>query len=68
MNKVNPEPTFGMGQFLFAIVLTILLLLLLQSMVRHRFFRGGNIKQPGSISRSYCPNGYCPDVDRAKLL
>jgi hypothetical protein len=40
-------PQFGMGKFLFSIVLAFLLLLLLQSMVRHRFFRGGRVKEYG---------------------
>jgi hypothetical protein len=36
-------PSFGIGQFLFAVVLTVVLFLLVQSMVRHRFCQGRQI-------------------------
>jgi hypothetical protein len=45
-NSTQPEepksPPFGIGSLLFAIVLALLIFLLVASMVRHRFFRGGH--------------------------
>jgi hypothetical protein len=38
-------PSFGFGKLLVAILLAILFFLLAQSMVRHRFFRGGQVQQ-----------------------
>ncbi|MGB6386040.1 MAG: hypothetical protein WBD25_17400 [Terriglobales bacterium] len=43
-------PCFGIGKFLLAVVLAVLFLLLAQSMVQHRFFRGGSQERHGSIS------------------
>jgi hypothetical protein len=34
-------PRFGMGSFVFAIVLALIFFLLAQTMVRHRFHQGG---------------------------
>ena len=36
-------PSFGIGRFLLVVVLVVILFLLGQSMVRHRFFRGGRV-------------------------
>ena len=44
-------PSFGIGQFLFAVVLAVILFLLGQSMVRHRFFQGGREHRNGSIGQ-----------------
>jgi len=41
---------FGIGKFLFIVVLAVLFFLLAHDMVRHRFFRGGWRNQHGSIS------------------
>jgi|HubBroStandDraft_1064217.scaffolds.fasta_scaffold16501_4 hypothetical protein len=45
-NTTQPEepksPPFGIGSLLFAIVLAFLVFLLVASMARHRFFRGGH--------------------------
>ena len=41
---------FGIGKFLFVVVLAVLFFLLAHDMVRHRFFRGGWRNQHGSIS------------------
>ena len=40
----------GIGKFLCIVVLALLFFLLAQSMVGHRFFRGGWRNQHGSIS------------------
>ena len=44
-------PSFGIGQFLFVVVLAVILFLLGQSMVRHRFFEGGRFHRNGSIGQ-----------------
>ena len=44
-------PSFGIGQFVFVIVLLVMLILLGQSMVRHRFFQGGREHRNGSIGQ-----------------
>jgi hypothetical protein len=36
------SPSFGIGSFLTALVLAVLIYLLVASMIRHRFFRGGH--------------------------
>jgi hypothetical protein len=45
-NTTGPEgpksPSFGIGSLLFAIVLGFIIFMLVASMVRHRFFRGGH--------------------------
>jgi hypothetical protein len=55
MNKPAPprrEPLFfRIGQFLFVAVLAVILFLLGQSMVRHRFFQGGREHRNGSIGQ-----------------
>jgi hypothetical protein len=55
MNKPTPAgrepPSFGIGQFLFVAVLAVILFLLGQSMVRHRFFQGGRDHRSGSIGQ-----------------
>lgn len=55
MNAPTPAgqepPSFGIGQFVFAIVLLVMLILLGQSMVRHRFFQGGREHRNGSIGQ-----------------
>jgi hypothetical protein len=42
-------PRFGIGSFIFAVVLLLIFLLLVQSMEHHRFFRGGRIDRNGAI-------------------
>ena len=42
-------PRFGIGSFLFIIVLAVIIFLLAQSMVHHRFFRGGWVDRNGSV-------------------
>jgi hypothetical protein len=44
-------PSFGIRQFLVGVVLAVILFLLGQSMVRHRFFEGGRFHRNGSIGR-----------------
>jgi hypothetical protein len=44
-------PRFGIGSFLFIVVLAVILFLLAQSMVRHRFFSGGRLNRNGTISQ-----------------
>ena len=39
-------PSFGIGSFLFAVVLAFIFFLLGQSMVRHRFCRGHRVDHP----------------------
>jgi hypothetical protein len=55
MNTPTPArrepPSFGVGQFVFVIVLLVMLILLGQSMVRHRFFQGGREHRNGSIGQ-----------------
>jgi hypothetical protein len=55
MNTPTPArrapPSFGMGQLLFAVVLLVILVLLGQSMVHHRFFQGGREHRNGSIGQ-----------------
>ena len=55
LNKENDgsskPPSFGIGQFVFVIVLAVILLLLGQSMVHHRFFKGGREHRNGSIGQ-----------------
>ncbi len=45
-NATGPEgqnsPSFGTGSVLIAILLALIIFLLVASMVRHRFFRGGH--------------------------
>ncbi len=41
-------PSFGIRQFLFVFVLAVILFLLGQSMVHHRFFQGGREHRNGS--------------------
>jgi hypothetical protein len=52
-NKTDGEgqepSSFGIGKFLFVVVLAVIFLLLAQSMVRHRFFRGGWVNRHGSL-------------------
>lgn len=40
----------GFAKFLFIVVLTVLIFLLAQSMVRHRFFQGGSNNQNNSLN------------------
>ena len=42
-------PRFGIGSFVFIVVLAVIFFLLGQSMVRHRFFRGGRIDRNGAL-------------------
>jgi hypothetical protein len=55
MNTPTPagrqSPSFGVGQFVFVIVLLAMLLLLGQRMVHHRFFQGGREHRNGSIGQ-----------------
>jgi hypothetical protein len=52
-NTPAPEgeksPWIGIGKFLFVVVLAVIVFLLVQSMVRHRFFRGGWVNRNGSL-------------------
>jgi hypothetical protein len=49
-NTTAPEgekpPSFGIGKFLFIVVLAFIFFLLAQSMLRHRFFKGRRVNQP----------------------
>ena len=47
----SKPPSFGIGQFLFVVVLAIILFLLGHSMVRHRFFQGEREHRNGSIGQ-----------------
>ena len=53
-NTTDPEERrlrwAGFVKFLFIVVLTVLIFLLAQSMVRHRFFRGGSNNQNNSLN------------------
>jgi hypothetical protein len=55
MNTPTPAgrepPSFGIGQFVFVVVLAVILFLLGRSMVRHRFFQGGRDHRNGSIGQ-----------------
>ena len=55
LNTTDPAgskpPSPGIGQFVFVIVLLVMLLLLGQTMVRHRFFQGGREHRNGSIGQ-----------------
>jgi hypothetical protein len=42
-------PWFGVGEFLFLVALFIAVFMLGQSMVHHRFFRGGRIDQHDTL-------------------
>jgi len=42
-------PWLGIAKFLFIAILTLLFYLLAQSMVNHRFFRGGWMNHNGSV-------------------
>jgi hypothetical protein len=42
-------PSFGIGKFLFVVLLALIFFLLVHSMVHHRFFRGGRVNRHGSI-------------------
>ena len=42
-------PSFGIGSMIFVIVLVVIFFLLAQSMVHHRFFRGGWVNRNGSL-------------------
>jgi hypothetical protein len=44
-------PSFGIGKFLFLVVLAVMFFLLGQSMVRHRFFQGGRFHRNGSVGQ-----------------
>ena len=52
-NTPDPEgekpPSFRIGKFLFVVVLAVVLSLLVNSMVHHRFFKGGRVNRHGSI-------------------
>ncbi|MGA9130800.1 MAG: hypothetical protein WB384_02250 [Candidatus Sulfotelmatobacter sp.] len=48
---VRKPPSFGIGKFLFVVVLAVLFFLLAQSMVRHRFHEGGRVHRNGSIGQ-----------------
>lgn len=51
-SPAGPEPpSFGIGRFLFVVVLAAAFFLLGQSMVRHRFFQGGREHRNGSIGQ-----------------
>jgi hypothetical protein len=44
-------PSFGIGQFLFVVVLAVILFLLGQGMVHHRFHEGGRVHRNGSTGQ-----------------
>jgi hypothetical protein len=44
-SEVGPSPWLGLVKFLFLVVMVGLVFLLAQSMVDHRFFRGGWVDQ-----------------------
>ncbi len=44
-------PSFGIGKFLFVVVLAVIFFLLVNSMVHHRFFRGGRVHRNGSLGQ-----------------
>jgi hypothetical protein len=44
-------PSFGIGQFLFVVVLAVILFLLGQGMVHHHFHEGGRDHRNGSIGQ-----------------
>ncbi len=52
-NTPDPEgekpPSFGIGKFLFVVVLAVIFFLLVNSMVHRRLFRGGWVNRHGSI-------------------
>ena len=39
------SPWLGIVKFLFVVLLIVIVFLLAQDMVRHRFFRGGSVNQ-----------------------
>jgi hypothetical protein len=43
------SPRFEIAQFLFLVGLAVAVFLLAQSMVHHRFFRGGWVNQNGTL-------------------
>lgn len=45
----SEPPQFGIGSFLFIVVLAAILFLLAQTMVRHRFHEGGRINRNGTL-------------------
>jgi len=50
--QTEPKPpSFGFGKVIFALILFLLVLLLAQSMVEHRFFQGGRVHENGSIGQ-----------------
>jgi len=55
MNTTPPAgrepPSFGIGQFLFVVILAVIFFLLGQSMVRHRFHQGGRVHRNGSMGQ-----------------
>ncbi|MGA7694894.1 MAG: hypothetical protein WCA76_07680 [Candidatus Sulfotelmatobacter sp.] len=44
-------PSFGVREFVFALLLAILFFLLGHSMVHHRFFEGGRFHRNGSVGQ-----------------
>jgi hypothetical protein len=55
LNTTSPTgrkpPQFGIGSFLFAVVLAVIFFLLAQSMVRHHFCGGVRDHRNGSIGQ-----------------
>ena len=45
IRKNSSSPGLGFARFLFIVVLTVLLFVLVNSMVRHHFFSGGQMNQ-----------------------
>jgi hypothetical protein len=43
------SPRFGIGSLVFIVVLAVILFLLGQGMVHHRFLRGGRINRNGAL-------------------
>jgi len=54
-NTPDPEgekpPSFGIGKLLFVVLLAVIFFLLVNSMVHHRFFRGGRVHRNGSLGQ-----------------
>jgi hypothetical protein len=55
LNTTNPAgrkpASFGIGHFLFIVLLPIIFFLLGQTMLRHRFFQGERVHRNGSVGQ-----------------
>jgi hypothetical protein len=50
-SQEQKPPSVGTGQFVLVVILAVVLFLLGQSMVRHRFFQGGRFHRNGSVGQ-----------------